>query len=83
MNFKQAAAPSRASARALAAPAAPRRLVVQQAPAAAPQASQSLAATLQRAGLAALASLIVAVAPPAAMADLNRFEADAVGGPRA
>lgn len=34
---------------------------------------------LQRAGLAALASALVAVAPPAALADLNRFEADAGG----
>ena len=33
---------------------------------------------LQRASLAALASALLAAAPPAALADLNRFEADAV-----
>jgi hypothetical protein len=39
---------------------------------------EQLVQNLQRAGLAALASVLVAVAPPSAMADLNRFEADAV-----
>ncbi|KIY91442.1 Thylakoid lumenal protein [Monoraphidium neglectum] len=40
---------------------------------------EQLVQNLQRAGLAALASVLVAVAPPSAMADLNRFEADAGG----
>jgi hypothetical protein len=79
VGSQMAAARGRTAATAAIAPRRARCVVV--VAASAPQQQQQqqpMLARLQAGALAALASALVAVAPPAAMADLNRYEAEAV-----